>query len=447
VELTPRQPAFDNAAVFRIPRRPALAWGVLTGGVASILLAWLEFAQRPADLFYASAERLEFGAYLLFSLALSVLAFAVERLKVLHAILAFRALFCLLLLRFVVSYEVISVAVLGAVVLEACLYEPDPIGLSLGLGLSCTAAALAWHVGLSFAGSMEMLLLGTGLSFAMGLLTHYRERLIAAQEEIDRLDGAVTQLSDANLGYQRYAQTAEERSTRSERQRVTREIHDIVGYTLTNSIMMMEAATDMVKKDPQRVGRLIDTARRNAERGLEDVRRALRALRAQYAEDDTGLRAIVKLVNVFEVATGVRVEAEFGNLPWTFGEEVDAAVYHVIQEGLVNAFRHGRASAVKVLFWVSDRVLRVHVWDNGRGSTQIVEGIGLSGMRERVAALGGTITAGGRPDGFQIMVDIPVEPLSQIAAQSLSACPPSGPVSRQSAREQAETADVRRRED
>jgi len=75
------------------------------------------------------------------------------------------------------------------------------------------------------------------------LMVSYRERLIDSEGEVARLDGLVERLVHSNVRYQEYAKMVEEASTENERKRIIRDIHDIVGYTLTNNITMMEAIT------------------------------------------------------------------------------------------------------------------------------------------------------------------------------------------------------------
>ena len=64
-------------------------------------------------------------------------------------------------------------------------------------------------------------------------------------------------------------------------------------------------------------------------------------------------------------------------------------MFSMIQEGMTNSLRHGKASQVRLMFWQTDSELIVNLYDNGKGSDTIREGIGFSGMRERIARLGG----------------------------------------------------------
>jgi signal transduction histidine kinase len=217
-------------------------------------------------------------------------------------------------------------------------------------------------------------------------------------------------LTRANLQYQDLASEAEELAMDVERKRITRDIHDVVGYTLTNNIMMMEAATDMMQRNPFGVPSLIAAARENAQEGLAQIREALYALRRQNVIHPTGLRAIARMVRIYERATGVRVATGLGIASWQYPEEVDSAIYHLAQEGLMNSFRHGKAKEVTLIVSESAREITVTVRDDGVGANGFTEGIGLRGMRERLERVGGALHVDTDHGGFMLRGTIPVSP-------------------------------------
>jgi signal transduction histidine kinase len=84
------------------------------------------------------------------------------------------------------------------------------------------------------------------------------------------------------------------------------------------------------------------------------------------------------------------------------------AIYRVVQESLANTLKHAGASRAEVTIDYRPGSVVVEVTDNGRGAPAAGEGHGLAGMRERVSALGGVLTAGPVPGGFAVRADIPV---------------------------------------
>jgi signal transduction histidine kinase len=245
------------------------------------------------------------------------------------------------------------------------------------------------------------------LSVAGSLMARYRDLVVRISANHRQLLDTTVTLARANTAYQEYAFEVRESATESERQRITRDIHDIVGYTLTNNMMLMEAAQDLMKENPLAIPTIIETARSNAEEGLNQVRTAMYELREQPSQVPVGINAVTRLTRIFQQATGIEIACDFSNMPASVGREADSAIYHLIQEALVNSFRHGRARSVRISFWIDAERLEVRVADDGVGTFKVVEGIGLRGMRERLEELGGSIRAVSGGSGFTVVATIP----------------------------------------
>ncbi|MDA3948424.1 MAG: sensor histidine kinase [Spirochaeta sp.] len=224
----------------------------------------------------------------------------------------------------------------------------------------------------------------------------------------EQLRDSLLQLTTANVGFQNYAVAAEKRGTEEERQRITREIHDTVGYTLTNIIMMTKASEELIDRDHQTLRNLLGEARGQCQDALVETRRTLRQLRSIQTPEVDFPNQVWKTVHTFEIATGIDVQLEFRNLPPVRNTDVRSVLHRTVQEGLTNAFRHGQATHVAVLFWYDGTGISVIVRDNGVGNPSFHEDIGIHGMRERFAPLGGVVhaesLAGG---GFEVRGWVP----------------------------------------
>jgi signal transduction histidine kinase len=311
------------------------------------------------------------------------------------------------------------------------------IGLSATLACSCLLEAVyllrrPYNVGIAFlclcvdtlllmkpvsawGGDIPRPTVAEFVSFAFSMtllcLIAHRHRVSlekGAEQELRKrqLDDTVIRLMNANLGFQQYADIIQEKSTREERDRITREIHDAVGYTLINIMMMMEEAS-LLAGDNKALNQLHNQARAQAQSGLNETRRALRLLRSAAGGTVRTVEEITRLVTAFQKATGVSVKVEYGNIPFILQEDVGEFVIHMVKEGMANALRHGQATAIRLLFWQDDFGLIVNLHDNGIGSDHIENGIGLSGMSERLAKLGGSLRVGNMSDGFQLTARIP----------------------------------------
>jgi signal transduction histidine kinase len=238
-------------------------------------------------------------------------------------------------------------------------------------------------------------------------LSQLYRRLVQLKETNRRMDGAVTQLISANLGFQQNTFIAVEESVANERKRISRDIHDSLGYMTTSIIMMMEEAATLLGNDHSRISQLVQATRSQAEQGWAETRTALRVLRALREEEIRGVRRIFRLAKAFEQAAGVKVRLELGNFPERLPVEIELVVYRFIQEGLTNSFRHGRASTIDIFLWMTEIELRVTLRDNGTGASELKEGIGLSGLQERLQPLGGKFYAQNTLSGFELSVSIP----------------------------------------
>ena len=223
------------------------------------------------------------------------------------------------------------------------------------------------------------------------------------------LSEEVSRLSNANLGFQQYASALEGESTRSERLRLSREIHDSAGYALTTLKMLFEAAKGLLVKDPKRIDTLMDEGARISQEALHEIRYVLRQLRTKEEPLPKGLRLVVLLVRNFEKACGIEVHLETTNARNSYSDRVNSTMYRMVQEGMTNAFHHGRATEVSIVLAEVDHKLSIRIRDNGVGSVSVKKGIGLSGMEERVAEAGGWMQYKGQADGFEINALVPIE--------------------------------------
>jgi signal transduction histidine kinase len=152
--------------------------------------------------------------------------------------------------------------------------------------------------------------------------------------------------------------------------------------------------------------------------GLDDEIENLHAIISELrpaALDDLGLRpAIQALGEHYQVANGIAVDCQL-HLPdpalndRRLGPELETTVYRLIQEALTNIAKHAEAQQVAVQVDAADGTVEIEVTDDGRGfdTTQTTGGFGLTGMHERAALAGGTVTVTSQPGGTTIRATLP----------------------------------------
>lgn len=356
-----------------------------------------------------------FYAYLAISAILTCVAYLVP-LKLHFRILLFvRAGLLLLFCAPFGPYLDVRLLLLMVLCVETCVFDSFPANLVF-CGLVLAASLAFADIPALLQTSDRPLLVhdltryvlsGALVALLAGMMTYYREQTVGFGREMLKLSSVVEELTRAQMGYLEFARSAEERSTKSERNRLSAELHDSLGYTFTNLKMMLEAAKDLLRQDPARLEELLETGLEQVQRGMQETRRTLYLLRERREEKPPFLTAVHRLIEVFRKATGVAITVDYANFPLEPGEQVETALYHFVQEGLVNSFSHGKAGRISVVFWSDEEKLQVSIEDNGVGVDAIVEGIGIRGMRERLGKLGGTLSMGNMPGGFQIVARVP----------------------------------------
>ncbi len=243
---------------------------------------------------------------------------------------------------------------------------------------------------------------------AVGLLFRRYHDLSRRREiSIHHLDRTVDALTSANKGFQRYAIDAELRAAEAERNRIVRELHDSIGYTLTNVVIMSRVAQRVASVEQVDLKELLETICGQAQSGLTEMRSTLRILRAGEPVRPRGMEAIRQLAMTFEQSTGVEVRVESTNVRWDPDSPVDASIFRIVQESLTNSFRHGHARHVLLQFWQDQSGLSLNIEDDGNAPTDGEVGLGLAGMEERVRDLHGTFSATGSRFGFSVRVWFP----------------------------------------
>jgi signal transduction histidine kinase len=227
--------------------------------------------------------------------------------------------------------------------------------------------------------------------------------------QVARNEKSIVLLTDTNLRLQKHAMSIGDESRVEERQKITRDLHDIVGYSLTSISMMLEYGEDLlVQNKNQKLSEILKTAADQARNGMYEVRKALRQLREIQELEVPYFNKIKGIVENFSLVTGIDISLEFGNITSDLNKRGEEFVYRFLQEGLTNSFRHGRATSIRIILLQERDNLILSIEDNGVGSMDIVEGIGLNGMHERIVEQGGSIKYTSKAEGFTIIARLPL---------------------------------------
>jgi signal transduction histidine kinase len=200
---------------------------------------------------------------------------------------------------------------------------------------------------------------------------------------------------------------AAERAVAAERQRIARELHDVIAHSVSVMTVQAGAVRRLLHPDQQKEREALETVEATGREALTEMRRLVGLLREQGAMPEfapqPGLDRIDSLLEGVRAA-GLPVELEVAGLPRPLAPGVDLAAYRVLQEALTNALKYaGPAHAWVNVRWGDDE-LELEVANDGRSDGDgFGGGHGLEGMGERVSLYGGEIESGPRDGGGYVV--------------------------------------------
>ena len=196
-----------------------------------------------------------------------------------------------------------------------------------------------------------------------------------------------------------------------ERRRLARELHDETGQALTSILLGLKALEERSKDPASRAA--TEELRELVVSTLQDVRRLAVELRPSALDDFGLVAALERLAESFAEQTGISVDFQTALADERLPEEVETALYRIVQESLTNVVKHAQARRVSILLARKDGAVKAVVEDDGQGfdpAEQTDEGYGLMGMRERLALLGGRLEVeSGHDSGTTIAAEVPVQ--------------------------------------
>jgi signal transduction histidine kinase len=224
---------------------------------------------------------------------------------------------------------------------------------------------------------------------------------------------------EADEAKERAARAEQEREERArlavsdERARIARELHDVVGHSVSVMTVQASAARRLLRPDQQKEHEALLVVEQTGREALAEMRRMVGVLRrpeeAPALAPQPSLEYLDKLVQQAR-ETGLPVELRIEGEPVQLPAGVDLTAYRLVQEGLTNALKHARAHHAEVSVRYGDGHIEVTVSDDGRGGGDgDGGGHGLVGMRERISVYGGELEAGPRAGGgYRLRARLPV---------------------------------------
>ena len=353
-----------------VTARKSVPWGFLVWTVPLLYVFWAPYQQR-AGWFEWTATALTLAVVL--TLFLAALTYAEKRKLV--------AGLCIALL---------------LIAIGALAYRPSG-GLYFPVAAAFVFPALGGRVGLSLTIlSAIAILFGVewSLLYLGGLQGPFLPLFVAAQIFISGI-GAIFAV--------RQTHEAQRRDKASERERIAKDLHDVLGHSLSSLALKAELARRVFHTDPQRALTEISDVERIARQGLEEMRGAIHG----YHSGD--IYAELERVESLLKAADMRVETRCEQLEMPPAKERVLAL--IVREAVTNILRHSQAKTCRLTLFRADGAFRLDISDDGRGGKH-EEGVGMRSIHTRAEALGGT-AVWSSASGTQLSVSLPISAAEQ----------------------------------
>ncbi len=227
--------------------------------------------------------------------------------------------------------------------------------------------------------------------------------------------GRITRaLSEQKLLLERQQEQIRADAVRAERDRIARDLHDVIAHSVSAMVVQTAAAQDLLRVDPDRAESVLADVAATGRHALSETGRLLHVIRDDADElglaPTPGLADLPALLDRFR-ASGLDVSLEIDEPLPALPAGVDVSAYRIVQEALTNALKYGGDRTAALRLGRSARGLSIRATNPGGGDGGQGSGLGLLGIGERVSLLGGSLTHGVTGDGrFELTAELPVTP-------------------------------------
>lgn len=211
----------------------------------------------------------------------------------------------------------------------------------------------------------------------------------------------------ANHALERANSEIERLTQEAERERIARDLHDLLGHTLTAITVKLDLARRLLARDPDRARTEIVEAEQTARHALAEVREAVSGYRAE------GLDVEISRARRTLLSARVRLTTTLAPVPLTPGQVTVLCL--ALREAVTNIVRHAHATLCRVALFAGDSTVHLTIEDDGCGGP-VREGNGLRGMRERLHSVQGTLHLASLPQGTRLELTLPLDAASPAPA-------------------------------
>ncbi|PEX87314.1 sensor histidine kinase [Bacillus cereus] len=249
---------------------------------------------------------------------------------------------------------------------------------------------------------------GLIVAFSFLILTmadRYIARVLKLESQNDKMRKDMQRLTKSLHENKEYIRQSEYTFKLEERNRLSQEIHDKIGHSMTGALIQMEAAKRLMEIDKVKSAELLQNAIHISKDGIESIRVTLKNMKPPT--EQIGIHRMKLFIEEFAGKHDV-------NIPFVYKGNLDMIspiqwkiIGENVTEALTNAMKYADATVISIDIHVLNKMVKVQVKDNGKGAVLVKKGLGIMGMEERTASVNGKIIVDGT-SGFSVTMLLPI---------------------------------------
>ncbi|MGW5981563.1 sensor histidine kinase [Bacillus mycoides] len=264
---------------------------------------------------------------------------------------------------------------------------------------------------------LPIIFIGEGIQMTYGLISafcffsltiahRYIARLLKLEMQNDKMRKDIQRLTKSLNENKDYIRQSEYTFKLEERNRLSQEIHDKIGHSMTGALIQMEAAKRLMEIDKVKSAELLQNAIHISKDGIESIRITLKNMKPPT--EQMGIHRMKLFIEEFAGKHDM-------NIPFVYKGNLDMIspiqwkiIGENVTEALTNAMKYADATVISIDIHVLNKMVKVQVKDNGKGAALVKKGLGIMGMEERTASVNGKIIVDGT-SGFSVTMLLPIQ--------------------------------------
>ncbi|GFZ32998.1 two-component sensor histidine kinase [Clostridium zeae] len=246
-----------------------------------------------------------------------------------------------------------------------------------------------------------------GLSYVIFIMAKkYSNRCAYLESQADKLRMDMHKLTKSFNENKEFLRQSEYTFKLEERNRLSQEIHDKIGHSMTGALIQMEAAKSLLDIDKEKAKELLTNSINISKEGIEEIRITLKNIKPP--KEQMGINRLKFVIDEFieksRIKTAFIYKGDIDKISYMQWK----IIFENISEALTNSMKYSEATNILVNIEVLNKFIKAEVKDNGKGTKLIKKGLGIVGMEERTAAVDGKIIVDGT-NGFTVTTLLPIK--------------------------------------